>query len=234
MKSKLVPYVLAALLVMMALSALPANAGQVNTFPGWNGTDTICCVGYPNSATYGEVVNSPGGNITSFSFFMQQAVGFQFQAYIGAWDNNNYLIPGGLSGVSYLSSVQTVTNGNLIEYTFSGLNVPTTAGAFYVLGITIDNVYNNDANFGAGTWGGTLFNNGNANAYFAWNNDSGNGSLLGSNWNNQGCANNGGTCGQAAFVINFGGGGTTPEPSSILFFGTGVLGIGAALRRKLF
>ncbi len=172
--------------------------------------------------------------MTSFSFWLQEPVGFQFQAFIAPWDNNNYLIPGGLAGVQYLSPIQTVTNGNLVEYTISGVNSAVTAGTIYMFGVTIDNVYNQDAQFGAGSMGGDIFAGGNNTYYFAWNNDSGDGSLLGSNWNNEGCADNTGACGNAAWVVNYGaGGGTTPEPSSILLLGSGVLGLAGVIRRKL-
>ena len=225
-------YVLA--LVLVAL-ALPAAAQQINTFPGWNGSDTICCIGYPNTATYGEAITTPAGasNVSSFSFWMQQSVGFQFQAFIAPWDNNNYLIPGGLAGVEYLSPITTVTNGNLVQYTFDNVNAAVTPGTIYMFGVTIDNVYNNDAQFAAGTMGGDLFADGNSTYYFAWNNDSGDGSLLGQNWNNEGCADNTGLCGQAAFSVTYGGGGTTPEPSSFILLGSGVLGLAGIVRRKL-
>jgi hypothetical protein len=36
-----------------------------------------------------------------------------------------------------------------------------------------------------------------------------------------------------SFTINGGGGGTTPEPSSIMLFGSGILGLAGVLRRKL-
>jgi len=43
-----------------------------------------------------------------------------------------------------------------------------------------------------------------------------------------------GTIPSESFTINGTGGGTTPEPSSIMLFGSGVVGLLAVLRRKLF
>lgn len=234
--TRLSRYVLPAVLLLVALVALPAGAGTViNTNPGWNGSDTISSFGYPNTSTYGEAITTPAGgtNVSSFSFWMNEAVGFQFQAFIAPWDNNNYLVPGGLAGASYISPVQTVTSSGLVEYTISGVNLPVTPGTIYMFGLTIDNVYNNDAQFGAGSVGGDIFSNGNSTYYFGWNNDSGNGSLLGSNWNNEGCANNGGSCGQLAFNVTYNGAATTPEPGSLILLGTGVLGLAGVIRRKL-
>ena len=43
-----------------------------------------------------------------------------------------------------------------------------------------------------------------------------------------------GTIPSEAFTINPGGNGSTPEPSSIMLFGSGLLGLAGLLRRKLF
>jgi len=51
--TRLSRYVLPVILVLVALVALRAGAQlQINTYPDWNGTDTISSFGYPNTSTY--------------------------------------------------------------------------------------------------------------------------------------------------------------------------------------
>jgi len=158
--TRLSRYVLPVMLVLVALVASPAGAQQVNTYPGWNGVDTISSFGYPNTSTYGEAITTPAGatNLQIVSFWLNEATGFEYQLFIAPWDNNNYLIPGGLAGAIYLSPIQTIASGGtLTQYTINGINATITPGTIYMFGLTIDNVYNYDAQFGAGSMGGDLF-----------------------------------------------------------------------------
>ncbi len=228
-------YILLVMLVLVALAALPASAQVINTDPNWNGTDTISSFGYPNTSTYGEAITMPAGmtNVQSVGFWLNEATGFEYQMFIAPWDNNNYLIPGGLAGAIYISPIQTTASGGtLTHYIINNINANVTPGVIYMFGLTIDNVYAYDAAYGAGAQGGDIFADGNSTYYFAWNNDSGNGMLLGANWNNEGCANNTGECGQAAWTIYYGCCGT-PEPGSAILLGTGMVGLAGVVRRKL-
>jgi len=228
--------ILLVILLLVTLVALSAGAQQINTDPNWNGTNTISSFGYPNTATYGEAITTPAGttNLQSVSFWLNEATGFEYQMFIAPWDNNNYLIPGGLAGAIYISPIQTIASGGtLTQYTVNNINAIVTPGMIYMFGLTIDNVYAHDAAYGAGAQGGDIFANGNSTYYFAWNNDSGEGSLLGANWNNEGCANNAGSCGNAAWTIYYGSCCGTPEPGSAILLGTGVVGLAGVVRRKL-
>jgi len=235
--TKLCRFVLAATM-LLTLVALSANAStSISTFPTWNGTDRICCI----AGTYGEAITTPSAvaSVSQFSFWLQspQGPGYQFQAFVAPWDNNNYFIPGGLAGVSYLSAVQTATSSNWVQYTFSGLNVAVTPGTIYMFGVTIDNVFANDSGYFA-YLGGDLNTHGNSTYYFAYSNEpNGDGTYLGNNWNsvaNNGCADNtSGICGQSVWDVTYNAASPTPEPGSFLLLGTGALGLAGAMRRKI-
>ncbi len=218
------------LLSCLALGILPglALADIISTFPGWNGTDTISSFGNPNTSTYGEAITTPvgDGSVNSFAFSLQESAGFQFQAFISPWDNSGYALTGSLL---FLSSVITASDSNLDLYSIVVPGVAVTPGTIYMFGITIDNVYAADTGL-TGVMGGDLFADGNSTYYFAWNNDSGDFSQTYSNWNNEGCADNGGACGQAAFSVIYGP--AVPEPGTLLFGATGLIGLGLVRLRK--
>ncbi len=231
MATKVSSYLLPAMLCLGALVQLPAVADtMVNTYPGWNGSDTIGSFGYPNTSTYSEVVEAPAGTsvLTSLSFWLEAPVGFEFQVFVAPWDNTNYELSGAMES---LSSVITSTNPSLVQYSVSGLSDSVTAGDYYVLGLTIDNVYAADSTVGVSVLGGDIFAGGNTTDYFAWANNSGVGSELFADWNNTGCADNTGACGQAAFQVDFNGG-AVPEPSSIILLITAIGLIAVGYRRR--
>lgn len=218
------------LLSCLVLGILPglALADSILTFPGWNGTDTISAFGNPNTSTYGEAITTPAGDgsVSSFSFYLQESAGFQFQAFISPWDNSGYALTGSLL---FLSSVITATDSNLDLYSIVVPGAAVTPGTIYMFGITIDNVYAADTGL-TGVMGGDLEADGNSTYYFAWSNDGGDFSLAYSDWNNTGCADNGGACGQAAFGVTYGA--AVPEPGTLLFGATGLIGLGLVRLRK--
>jgi hypothetical protein len=217
-------------LYVLFLAALPAiavaNPITVNTDPGWNGSNQIGGIGNPDTSTYGEAVLTPGGATTvdSFSVWMQLPTGFQFQGFVAPWDDTNSQLT---AAPTYLSGVVTATDGNLDQYTFTGVNAAVTAGAFYQFGITVDNVYAADSGLGNGTMAWD-YGAATSSYHFDWSNDSGTGfsnNLLYANWNNTGDGN----YGSAAFVVNYD---SAPEPGSVILLGSGALLLAGAVRRK--
>lgn len=241
MRSKAYRYILPAMMVFATLAVRPAVGQVVNTDPTWNGSSTISSFGYPDTSTYGEVITAPGSTTTlsGISFDLGVPAGLEFQVFVAPWDNSSYDILGGTGAILYTSSTLTSATSNMVPYILNGLSVPVTAGDMYVLGVTVDNNYGADSSSGAGAMGGNIFANGNSTNYFVWSNDGGDISVLASNWNIQGCAGNGGSCGQGAFQVGFDGSSVSappsvaPEPGTMALLGSGLLSLlGLARRRR--
>ncbi len=63
---------------------------EIDTNPFWNGTSYISSFGYPDTATYGQVITAPtNGDVAlqSFSFQMNMTdSACAFRGYVYAWD----------------------------------------------------------------------------------------------------------------------------------------------------
>jgi hypothetical protein len=107
------------------------------------------------------------------------------------------------------------------KVTVTGLNLPLSAGQTYWLNLQNATVPSGnpvfwDENDGVGCKG-----------------DDGKGGGCPSQADWTGCISAGALCPPESFDINGTSGGTTPEPSSFMLFGSGVLGLAGVLRRKL-
>ena len=193
-------------ILCLALAAIPALA-DVNNGP-INGTTDAWTInfGYVVSDSYVS-----DGNATGFQFGVWEFPGDTMSTVdwsITSQENAGTVFGSGTANVTdkYISSNQYGYNIDLI--TVSGLNVNETKGATYWLNLQNATVPSGDPVY--------------------WDENSGKSSASESAV---------GTIPSEAFTINSSGSstsGSTPEPSSIMLFGSGILGLAGVLRRKLF
>jgi hypothetical protein len=200
-------------ILCLALAAIPAWASYDNG--PINGTTDAWTInfGYIVSDSY----LSDGSTVTGFSFGVWEFPGDVMTSVdwsITSGENGGTVFGSGTASGTNLSDKFISTNQfgyDIDTITVTGLNVSEVKGATYWLNLQNAAVPSGDPVF--------------------WDENSG-----------AGCKSNGcpsqasessvGTIASEAFTI--GGSGTTPEPSSIMLFGSGILGLAGVLRRKLF
>jgi uncharacterized membrane protein YedE/YeeE len=205
--------------VCLALAAMPAWAqwtydngpinGETDAWTinfGFIVSDTYVAGGTAvNSFTFGVWLIDAGGPMSS--------VGWS----ITSGENSGTVYGSGVASGSSLTDKFISTNSfgyNIDAITVSGLNVPEVSGATYWL-----NLYNAAVPSGEAVY---------------WDENSGKG-CGGSGCPSKASESELGTIPSEAFTISGGSStGTTPEPSSIMLFGSGILGLAGVLRRKLF
>ncbi len=206
---------IAALTVLcLALAAIPAVA-QYDNGP-INGTTDAWTInfGYIVSDTF-----TAGSSTTGFSFGVWEFPGDVMSSVdwsITTGENGGNTIGSGTASGSNLSDSFISTNQygyDIDKITVSGLNVATTAGTTYWLNLQNAAVPSGDPVY--------------------WDENSGAG-CGGSGCPSSASESSVGTIASEAFTISGGSSGTTPEPSSIMLFGSGILGLAGVLRRKLF
>jgi len=207
---------IAALTVLcLALAAVPAFAQWSYDNGPINGTTDAWTInfGYVVSDSY----IAGGSNVTGFSFGVWEFPGDTMTTVdwsITLGENSGTTFGSGTASVTdkYISTNQFGYNIDTI--TVSGLNVPEQNGTLYWLNLQNAVVPSGDPVY--------------------WDENSGTG-CGGSGCPSQASESAVGTIPGEAFTISGGSGsGSTPEPSSIMLFGSGILGLAGVLRRKLF
>ena len=199
----------------LALAAVPAFAQWSYDNGPINGTTDAWTInfGYVVSDSY----VASGSNVTGFSFGVWEFPGDTMTTVdwsITLGENSGTTFGNGTASVTdkYISTNQYGYNIDLISV--SGLNVPEKSGVTYWLNLQNAVVPSGDPVY--------------------WDENSGTG-CGGSGCPSQASESAVGTIPGEAFTISGGSSsGSTPEPSSIMLFGSGILGLAGVLRRKLF
>ena len=202
-------------ILCLALAAVPAWAGYDNG--PINGTTDAWTInfGYIVSDTF----TGDGSAVSGFAFGVWEFPGDTMSSVdwsITSGENSGTVYGSGTANGANLTDKFISTNQygyDIDAITVSGLNVSTTSGTTYWLNLQNASVPSGDPVY--------------------WDENSGAG-CKGSGCPSQASESAVGTIASEAFTINSGGSGTTPEPSSIMLFGSGVLGLAGVLRRKLF
>jgi hypothetical protein len=70
------------------LVASPGLASTITTVPSWNGSDQVSPFGYPNTATYGQVVQGTGEDLQSFTVYLDLPTTTTFRGGLYGWDGS--------------------------------------------------------------------------------------------------------------------------------------------------
>jgi hypothetical protein len=198
--------------ICLALVAIPAWADYENG--PINGTTDAWTInfGYIVSDTF----VADAAAVTGFSFGVWEFPGDTLSSVewsITSGENSGTVFGSGTASGGNLADKFISTNQygyNIDTITVTGLNVATTSGTTYWLNLQNAAVPSGDPVY--------------------WDENSGAG-CKSSGCPSQASESAVGTIASEAFTIT--GSGTTPEPSSIMLFGSGILGLAGLLRRKL-
>ena len=213
---------IASLVILCLALGLPALAQNWTYDNGpLNGTTDAWTINFGFAVSDSYVAG--GSNVTGFAFYAWEIEGDSVTSVswtiTGGENSGTTFGSGTASGANltdkFISDNQYSYSIDLI--TVTGLNVPELSGTTYWLNLEDATTKDHEP------------------VYWDENSGVGCGGLNGTkNCPSLASENEEGTIPSESFTINGGGGGTTPEPSSIMLFGSGVLGLAGLLRRKLF
>ena len=204
-----------------------AGAIQIDTTRPFTGAWTP--FGEPNTATYGQSFTVSSDNVLdSFSLYLTNYVNdpVHFKAYIYEWSGTM------ARGSALFSSVPQTFTGSAfsspVEFEFTTGGVPLEVGKTYVAFLSASELF--DGKFSTATmpWSGVFGSDVYSGGKFVYYNNGNNFSLLTTEtWDGYS------GWGDVWFKASLSDGETTvPEPATILFLGSGLLGL-IGFRRKL-
>ncbi len=122
----------------------------IDTTPSWNGSQSVCCFAYPDSATYGQTITAPvsGASLQSFTFYMNLPASCTFQGEVYAWDGIKATGPALWEG----PSMHTSGSGSFEAITFTPGGVPLAPSAQYVIFASLSK----QSGSGGGSWGSII------------------------------------------------------------------------------
>ncbi len=204
-------------------------ASQIDTTSSWNGSSSISVFGELHSATYGQtfLVSGSDTSLESWTFHINDNVDsdyVDFAFYIMDWNSGTTRATG---SILYQSAAITTSNNGgsdgMEAFTFNTGGVDLVSGNDYIAFISATGLFDGEEGTSsvgslrdesAYTDGGFYYQN-NENTSGTWDTE---GWLSGANW------------GDLAFTATFSS--SVPEPTTILMFGVGLLGLAGVNRRK--
>ncbi len=136
------------ILLLLGSSGQIQALTTIDTTPYWNGTSFISSFGYPNTATYGQVVTVPSTSdavLKGFSFYVNLPNTCTFRGYVYAWDGAK-----ATGAALYESPTRSTTgSGNYEEVAFETGGIALTPGTQYVLFASTSE----EVGSGSGRWG---------------------------------------------------------------------------------